>query len=169
MVYNTILFKLNMTDLEFKKSISPILRWVTNKLKDQLEQLDLINPVLCSALIRDYCMEQSSISFRDLLIEFVTEIMTNEKYYPLENIQIVDEYIKSKSLKTYQKCTDKFNSELLDGDLVNVQKAGIHKIYKKDDDQLYFNPYPNLFGEQLVKDYFATDIVKCDKDGNVLS
>lgn len=71
-------------------------------------------------------------------------------------------------MKKYVKYTDKFNNEVVDGDFVDVQQVGIHKVYKKQDGQLWFNPYPNEFGEERVSFYFSNDIVKCDEDGNWL-
>lgn len=71
-------------------------------------------------------------------------------------------------MKKYIVCTDKFDNELGDGDFVDVQKAGIHKVYKKVDGQLWFNPYPNEFGEEMVSSYFSNDMVKCDEVGNWL-
>lgn len=65
----------------------------------------------------------------------------------------------------YIRCTDKFDNEVKDGDTVDVQKAGLHKVYKKEDGQLYFKPYGK---EDLVCDFFSNDMVKCDKDGNWL-
>ena len=61
------------------------------------------------------------------------------------------------------KCYDKFNQILSDGDYVDVQKAGVYQIYKKDDGQLYFNPYGK---EDMVSAYFSNDIVKCDVKDN---
>jgi hypothetical protein len=60
------------------------------------------------------------------------------------------------------KCYDKYNQLLKEGDYVDVQKDGVHKIYKKDDNQLYFAPYGE---EDMVSAYFSNDIAKCDKDG----
>lgn len=71
-------------------------------------------------------------------------------------------------MKKYVKCTDKFGNEVIDGNFVDVQQAGIHKIYKKEDGQLWFNPCPNEFGEKRVSFYFSNDMVKCDKEGNWL-
>jgi hypothetical protein len=60
------------------------------------------------------------------------------------------------------KCYDKYNQLLKEGDYVDVQKDGVHQIYKKDDNQLYFAPYGE---EDRVSAYFSNDIAKCDKDG----
>jgi hypothetical protein len=61
----------------------------------------------------------------------------------------------------YVKCIDKFDNEVKDGDFVDVQKAGVHKVYKKDG-QLYFKPYGN---EDRVAAYFSNDMVKCNAEG----
>ena len=61
------------------------------------------------------------------------------------------------------KCYDKFNQLLSEGDYVDVEKDGVHQIYKKDDNQLYFKPYDK---EDKVSAYFSNDIAKCDKNGN---
>ena len=55
------------------------------------------------------------------------------------------------------KCYDKFEQELFMGDIVDVQQAGQHIIYKKKDGYLYFRPYGE---EERVKDYFSNDIIK---------
>jgi hypothetical protein len=59
------------------------------------------------------------------------------------------------------KCFDKFGEELREGDYVDVQTSGKHKIYKKEDGQLYFKPYGR---EDRVSDYFSDDMIKCDDD-----
>lgn len=64
------------------------------------------------------------------------------------------------------KCYDKFNQVLSEGDYVDVQKVGPHKIYKKDDGQLYFKPYGE---EEMVVSYSSNDMVKCDANGNWLT
>jgi hypothetical protein len=63
----------------------------------------------------------------------------------------------------YIKCYDKYNQELFENDYVDVQKDGVHQIYKKEDGQLYFKPYGL---EDKVSAYFSNDIAKCDADGN---
>ena len=55
------------------------------------------------------------------------------------------------------KCFDKFGEELEDNDTVDVQTNGKHKMYKKEDGQLYFKPYGK---EDRVSSYFSNDIVK---------
>lgn len=55
------------------------------------------------------------------------------------------------------KCFDASGIELKSGDIVDVQLAGHHTIYKKDDGQLYFRPYGN---EEKVSDYFSNDMIK---------
>jgi hypothetical protein len=66
-------------------------------------------------------------------------------------------------MEKYIKCYDKFNQQLFEGDYVDVQKDGVHQIYKKEDGQLYFKPYGE---EDMVCAYFSNDIAKCDIDGN---
>ena len=65
----------------------------------------------------------------------------------------------------YVKCHDKFDNEVTDGCFVDVQKAGVHKVYKKEDGQLYFKPYGK---EDRVSAYFSNDMVLCTKDGDWL-
>jgi hypothetical protein len=60
------------------------------------------------------------------------------------------------------KCYDKFNQPLSEGDYVDVQKDGVHQIYKKEDGELYFKPYGK---EDMVSSYFSNDMVKCDEVG----
>lgn len=66
-------------------------------------------------------------------------------------------------MKNQVKCYDKYNQLLSEGDYVDVQKDGVHLIYKKEDNQLYFAPYGE---EDKVSSYFSNDMVKCDKVGN---
>jgi hypothetical protein len=61
------------------------------------------------------------------------------------------------------KCYDKYNQLLKENDYVDVQKDGVHQIYKKEDNQLYFKPYGE---EDMVSAYFSNDIAKCDVFGN---
>jgi hypothetical protein len=60
------------------------------------------------------------------------------------------------------KCYDKFNQLLKEGDYVDVQRDGVHQIYKKDNGELYFAPYGE---EDRVSAYFSNDLAKCNKDG----
>jgi len=63
-------------------------------------------------------------------------------------------------MEKYVKCTDKFGNEVADGDFVDVQRAGIHKVYKKEDGQLYFKPYGK---EDRVSAYFSNDMIKVER------
>ena len=60
---------------------------------------------------------------------------------------------------TIMKCFDKFDVELKEGDIVDVQNCGEHKIYKKEDGELYFKPYDV---EEKVGDYFSNDMIKVE-------
>jgi len=57
----------------------------------------------------------------------------------------------------YVKCFDKFEVELKEGDIVDVQMDGEHEIYKKENGQLYFKPYGK---EDRVCTYFSNDMIK---------
>jgi predicted house-cleaning noncanonical NTP pyrophosphatase (MazG superfamily) len=57
----------------------------------------------------------------------------------------------------YINCYDKFGEELFENDEVDVQQVGVHKIFKKEDGQLYFSPYEK---EERVSSYFQNDIIK---------
>ena len=59
------------------------------------------------------------------------------------------------------KCFDKFNEPLNEGDYVDVQGCGLHKIYKGEYNQLYFRPYGK---EELVFSYFSNDLIKFNID-----
>ena len=62
-------------------------------------------------------------------------------------------------LKT-KRCFDKFNNEIFVGDFVDVQTDLIpRKVYKKEDRELYFNPYEK---EEKVSAYFKTDLIKIE-------
>jgi len=60
----------------------------------------------------------------------------------------------------YVKCFDKFEVELKEGDIVDVQMDGEYEIYKKEDGQLYFKPYGN---EDRVSAYFSNDMIKVER------
>jgi len=68
-------------------------------------------------------------------------------------------------MEKYIKCTDKFDNEVKEGSFVDVQKDGVHQVYKKYDGQLYFKPYGE---EDKVSAYFSNDMVLCDENGNWL-
>jgi hypothetical protein len=53
-------------------------------------------------------------------------------------------------------CRDKFGRVIQDGDIVDVQMDGEHKVYKKEDGQLYFKP---LGKEDRVSSYFSNDLI----------
>ena len=62
-------------------------------------------------------------------------------------------------LKT-KRCFDKFNNEIFVGDFVDVQTDLIPRmVYKKEDGELYFNPYEK---EEKVSSYFKTDLIKIE-------
>ena len=61
----------------------------------------------------------------------------------------------------YVKCFDKFEVELKEGDIVDVQRDGEHEIYKKEDGQLYFKPYGK---EDRVSAYFSNDMIKVERE-----
>jgi hypothetical protein len=60
----------------------------------------------------------------------------------------------------YVKCFDKFEVELKEGDIVDVQMDGEQEIYKKEDGQLYFKPCGN---EDRVSAYFSNDMIKVER------
>lgn len=62
------------------------------------------------------------------------------------------------------KCFDRYKNEITEGSYVSVQRAGVVKVYTKEDGELWFNPYPEKFGEQMVKKYFRDDIELYAKD-----
>ena len=49
----------------------------------------------------------------------------------------------------------KFDNVISEGDILDVQMAGEHKVYSKNG-ELYFKPYGE---ESKVRDYFSNDIV----------
>ena len=55
---------------------------------------------------------------------------------------------------------NKFNNEIFAGDFVDVQTDPIpRKVYKKEDGELYFNPYDE---KERVAAYFKTDLIKIE-------
>jgi hypothetical protein len=52
-------------------------------------------------------------------------------------------------------CVDKFDNVISEGDILDVQMNGEHKVYLKNG-ELYFKPYGE---ESKVRDYFSNDIV----------
>jgi hypothetical protein len=53
-------------------------------------------------------------------------------------------------------CRDKFDRVIQNGYYVDVQDSGIHKVYRKEDGQLYFKPYGE---EERVSSYFSNDLI----------
>jgi hypothetical protein len=53
-------------------------------------------------------------------------------------------------------CRDKFDRVIQDGYYVDVQNDGVHKVYRKEDSQLYFKPYGE---EERVSNYFSNDLI----------
>jgi hypothetical protein len=53
-------------------------------------------------------------------------------------------------------CRDKFDRVIQHGYYVDVQKDGVCKVYRKEDGQLYFNPYGE---EERVSNYFSNDLI----------
>lgn len=72
----------------------------------------------------------------------------------------IEEKLKEKpSGNEYAVCRDKFDDEIKDGDMVDVQMAGEHRVYMKDG-QLHFSPY----GEEcMVCEYFSNDLILVKK------
>tara|TARA_R100000908_G_C3751806_1_gene146339 strand:- start:236 stop:595 length:360 start_codon:yes stop_codon:yes gene_type:complete len=65
------------------------------------------------------------------------------------------------------KCLDKFGKKITDDSFVEVsalsQGNGTHKVYKKEDGQLYFKPYGL---EERVSSYYRGDMILCNEDGS---
>jgi hypothetical protein len=53
-------------------------------------------------------------------------------------------------------CRDKLDRVIQNGYYVDVQDSGIHKVYRKEDGQLYFKPYGE---EERVSSYFSNDLI----------
>jgi hypothetical protein len=67
----------------------------------------------------------------------------------------IDESIMSEEEPKQVICRDKFDRVIQDGYYVDVQQSGIHKVYTKEDGQLYFTPYGK---EEMVSSYFSNDL-----------
>lgn len=63
-----------------------------------------------------------------------------------------------KSLTQPTRCFDKFDNEIFEGDLLDVQIDSILRaVYKKEDGEFYFKPYDR---EDRVSAYFKNDLIK---------
>jgi hypothetical protein len=96
-------------------------------------------------------VEETDEEFEERLIDIEEEKkrMKNMRY---------KSYLKLKvEFEPEVKCLDRMGVELESGDVVDVQQAGKHTIYRGKDGELYFKPYGK---EEKVKDYFSTDIEK---------
>jgi len=63
-------------------------------------------------------------------------------------------------------CVDSNKNEIVEFDLVDVQNAGIFKVFQQEDGKLFFHPYNK---KEFVHEYFSNDITKVDlKDGKVI-
>jgi hypothetical protein len=88
------------------------------------------------------------------------EDLDEDGNFEFDNIIEIKKFERKQTIpeeNKYVKCFDKFGKELKEGDIVDVQKDGEHKIYKKEDGQLYFKPYKK---EDRVSAYFSNDIIK---------
>jgi hypothetical protein len=61
--------------------------------------------------------------------------------------------MKKKNIQ--KRCFDRIDKEIIEGSIVSVQMAGDFKVYKKEDNQLYFTPYGK---EDMVFAYFRNDL-----------
>lgn len=66
--------------------------------------------------------------------------------------------MKNKNIQ--KRCFDRLGNEIIEGSIVSVQMAGDFKVYKKDDNQLYFTPYGK---EEMVFYYFRNDLELVEK------
>jgi hypothetical protein len=80
-------------------------------------------------------------------------IRPESKVLPLKN------GISQKNIKEVFSTRPKDRNGIIikDGDFVDVQIDGIHKVYLKEDGELYFSPYGK---EDLVSSYFSSDLLK---------
>ena len=63
---------------------------------------------------------------------------------------------KVKNIRSF----DKFDKEIFEGYFIDVQTDPVlRKVYKKDDSELYFNPYEK---EERVSAFFKNDLIKID-------
>jgi hypothetical protein len=53
-------------------------------------------------------------------------------------------------------CRDKLDRVIQHGYYVDVQTCGVHRVYRKEDGQLYFTPYGE---EERVSNYFSNDLI----------
>jgi hypothetical protein len=84
------------------------------------------------------CEEVETLKFADSVTNYVYKIIIPQE----EPKQVI--------------CRDKFDRVIQDGCYVNVQKNGVHKVYRKEDGQLYFKPYGK---EERVSSYFSNDFI----------
>ena len=64
------------------------------------------------------------------------------------------------------KCVDKFCKKITDGSFVEVSapsQGRAHKVYKKEDGQLYFKPYGP---EERVSSHYRGAMILCNEDGS---
>ena len=57
-------------------------------------------------------------------------------------------------------CVDRLDRVITDGSYLSVQKAGVHRVYAKDNGLLYFKPYGT---EEKVSAYFRGDLELVDE------
>lgn len=113
---------------------------------------------------QEFAKENASLIHEAHLSQLENKINTTEgeiekKKAELEQLVLELEALNSEKRTCENKsvkCVDKFGTELKEGDVVDVQCAGEHKIYQKDN-QLYFTPYGR---EDKVCDYFSNDLIK---------
>jgi hypothetical protein len=126
-----------------RKFTSEILANVMKEIEEKTIQVDKFDLAVYDWSDGDFSVVFNGVSYNWIDSESIISIA--------DHIEEKLELIKSGTAV----CVDKFDNVISDGDILDVQMAGEHKVYSKNG-ELYFKPYGE---ESRVNDYFSNDLV----------
>jgi hypothetical protein len=124
-----------------RKFPSEILANVMKEIEEKTIQVDKFD-----LAVYDWSDGDFSVVFNDVSYNWID----SDSIISIAN-HIENELVKSEACI----CVDKFDNVISEGDILDVQMNGEHKVYLKNG-ELYFKPYGE---ESKVRDYFSNDIV----------
>jgi hypothetical protein len=124
-----------------RKFSSEILASVMKEIEEKTIQVDKFD-----LAVYDWSDGDFSVVFNDVSYNWID----SDSIISIAN-HIENELAKSEACV----CVDKFDNVISEGDILDVQMNGEHKVYSKNG-ELYFKPYGK---ESKVRDYFSNDIV----------
>jgi hypothetical protein len=124
-----------------RKFPSEILANVMKEIEEKTIQVDKFDLAVYDWSDGDFSVVFNGVSYNWIDSDSIISIANH----------IENELVKSEACI----CVDKFDNVISEGDILDVQMNGEHKVYLKNG-ELYFKPYGE---ESKVRDYFSNDIV----------